>query len=66
MKTYVNIILKGRPAEEIKALKDEAKTLIAQRLGNIREDDVEILIWDEPDPKGHSIDVNGNCNKGCC
>lgn len=66
MKTFINIILKDDAALSIKACgKEDAKGLVSEKLG-FNKEEVEILIFEEPDPVGHSIDVNGYCNKGCC
>lgn len=66
MKKQINIIIGGDTA---KALADYGKTKLKkiahQQLGGLQKD-FDILIWDEKESRGHSIDVNGNCNLGCC
>lgn len=66
MKIYMNIMIGSDSATALSSYgKEKLRKIVSKQLG-IYKKDVEILIWEEPESVGHSIDVNGNCNKGCC
>src|SRR5436190_9821857 len=63
MKKQINIIIGGDTAKALATfVKTELKEIAYKQIGGLKKD-YDILIWDEPEPKGHSIDINGNCNK---